>query len=492
MKKIISIILIGLLLICLWNPLTNIVKAEDNDWWNTDWEFRKEITINHDMVVSDIDNFPILFHNISSDFSYKPQDLGWDFVFISSDGTKQYNHEIEYYHRNTGELIAWVNISSLSSTEDTTLYIYYGNPSCSNQENVAGTWNSDFVGVWHCNNDVDNGIDDIKDSTAYNNHGTTQNMEYEDLVEGKISKAFNFDGNNEKVLVYDSQHNSLDLTDSMTLECWWNADDLSNSYNTLMGKSSEMGAYQYEYRIRDTMLTDNIYSLLTYGGLREDDKTHSTNTWYHGVVTLDSSNVIFYNEGAISTIHDSADLLSVYGQFGFGAAGDYGYYFTGIIDEVRVSKISRSENWIETSYNTMNNPSWFLEVGSEENKPEENNPPNAPDVNGPDRGNPEIEYEYTFNSTDPDGDPVMYFVDWGDNKTEWTEFSDSGQEILLKHTWLKNGDYLIRAKSKDINNAESDWTEIEMLIPRPRTTFYSLLSWLFNRFPLLERLLGII
>jgi len=120
-----------------------------------------------------------------------------------------------------------------------------------------------------------------------------------------------------------------------------------------------------------------------------------------------------------------------------------------------------------------------------------NNPPNPPEINGPDSGKPGIEYEYTFNSTDLNEDPVMYFIDWGDNTSEWTEYSDSGKEIMLKHNWTKKGDYTIKAKAKDVYGAESNWSEFKVTIPRTKTTTYLLFHWLFQRFPLLERLLSL-
>ncbi|GAH10053.1 unnamed protein product, partial [marine sediment metagenome] len=40
--------------------------------------------------------------------------------------------------------------------------------------------------------------------------------------------------------------------------------------------------------------------------------------------------------------------------------------------------------------------------------------PEAPIINGPSNGKPNTEYTFTFVSTDPEGDAVMYIVDWGD------------------------------------------------------------------------------
>ncbi len=118
-----------------------------------------------------------------------------------------------------------------------------------------------------------------------------------------------------------------------------------------------------------------------------------------------------------------------------------------------------------------------------------NNPPEAPLIDGPPSGKVDVEYEYTFNATDPEGDPVMYFIDWGDNDTEWTEFSDSGEEITLKHSWIEEGEYIIKVKAKDINDAESDLSEFEIEIPRTRASSYHCFEWLLERFSILKRLL---
>ena len=112
-----------------------------------------------------------------------------------------------------------------------------------------------------------------------------------------------------------------------------------------------------------------------------------------------------------------------------------------------------------------------------------NNPPEAPLIDGPPSGKVDVEYEYTFNATDPEGDPVMYFIDWGDNDTEWTEFSDSGEEITLNYQWFEKGDFNIRCKAKDPFGAESEWGELRVTMPKSHSW---LMNW-FERFPLLQK-----
>jgi len=114
-----------------------------------------------------------------------------------------------------------------------------------------------------------------------------------------------------------------------------------------------------------------------------------------------------------------------------------------------------------------------------------NNPPNKPLINGPKSGKPNTEYEFTFNSTDPNDDAVMYIIKWGDGNSEWTEYSDSGEEITLKHTWNSKGKFTIKAKAIDINESESEWSEFIVTMPRNKyiNSNFNLLGLLFDRFP---------
>ena len=86
-----------------------------------------------------------------------------------------------------------------------------------------------------------------------------------------------------------------------------------------------------------------------------------------------------------------------------------------------------------------------------------NNPPNAPTISGPDGGTPGEEYEYTFVATDPEGDKVRYFIEWGDGKTNETGYFASDVEVVVSHIWDEEGTYDIRAKAIDIHGAEGPW-----------------------------------
>jgi hypothetical protein len=120
-------------------------------------------------------------------------------------------------------------------------------------------------------------------------------------------------------------------------------------------------------------------------------------------------------------------------------------------------------------------------------------PPSAPVIDGPTSGGPEVELCWDFHSTDPDDDNVSYYVDWGDgNVVDWDGPFPSCQPILECHTYEEAKDYTITAKARDEHGVESTESTLIITIPRNRATTYLWYQWLFERFPLLERLLGLI
>ena len=146
------------------------------------------IVINHTKIDCTLTNFPVLISIIDTDLKDDAQDNGNDVVFTDGSGN-QLNHEIEYFDGGSGELVAWVNVTSLSSTSDTLLYMYYGNPDCDSMENVSGVWDSDFVMVQHLNET--SGIH--VDSTVFGNDGTAFNGVNQDAT-GVVDGADSFDG----------------------------------------------------------------------------------------------------------------------------------------------------------------------------------------------------------------------------------------------------------------------------------------------------------
>uniref|UniRef100_A0A7V3UZP8 PKD domain-containing protein n=1 Tax=candidate division WOR-3 bacterium TaxID=2052148 RepID=A0A7V3UZP8_UNCW3 len=73
-------------------------------------------------------------------------------------------------------------------------------------------------------------------------------------------------------------------------------------------------------------------------------------------------------------------------------------------------------------------------------------------------------------SVDPEDNVITYYIDWGDTtKPGWSPFFQSGETIARSHIYVDTGIYFIRAKARDIDRAESGWSDTFRLIIEPDT-----------------------
>lgn len=125
-----------------------------------------------------------------------------------------------------------------------------------------------------------------------------------------------------------------------------------------------------------------------------------------------------------------------------------------------------------------------------------NNPPEVPNIDGTTNGNAGTKYTYTFNSVDPDGDNVFYYVKWGDGHTEvWDGPHASGVSVNIDHTYTKEGTFTIEAKANDIYNEESGWASLTVTMPRTKsisnTFLLNILKQISQTFPIFNKILNL-
>ncbi|MFB3112800.1 MAG: DUF2341 domain-containing protein, partial [Gemmatimonadales bacterium] len=332
-------------------------------WYPGGWLYRKPVSIGDGNVPSDVTNFPVLVSIPSdTDLAADAQPDFDDILFTASDGTTKLSHEIEKYNATTGELVAWVKVPTVSSTADTILYMYYGNSSAASQQDPTGVWSNGYVGVWHLH-------DNFLDSSVPNNNGTNSGSTN---TGGKIGDGSDFlPSNTAGVDVLDSA--TLDLNSTVTVSVWFNprAVPLSTSYQRLVVKSTPTNASPYTMY---GLLFDNVGHLraeVASGGLQnaiEGTTPVQAGTWQYGTMTYDGTDLKLYWNGGEdqtpTTFSGSIDLNDE--PLTMGKAGFDSQYFDGKLDEVRVSSVQRSTDWIATEFNNQDDPANFYLVCGEE------------------------------------------------------------------------------------------------------------------------------
>jgi outer membrane protein assembly factor BamB len=123
----------------------------------------------------------------------------------------------------------------------------------------------------------------------------------------------------------------------------------------------------------------------------------------------------------------------------------------------------------------------------------ENDPPEIPLITGKLTGNTGVEYNFTIVTSDPDGDNVSYWIDWGDGKNSgWLGMYESDVEINESHIWNDDGKYTVRVKARDQYATESDWATLEVTMPKIyiHNPILELLMKIVKCFPFFEKILN--
>jgi hypothetical protein len=91
--------------------------------------------------------------------------------------------------------------------------------------------------------------------------------------------------------------------------------------------------------------------------------------------------------------------------------------------------------------------------------PQTNNAPNKPaPPTGPTNGVSNVLYNYSGNTTDPNGDAISYQFDWGDGTfSNWLGPYPSGTTVESPHAWTYGGTYNLKLRAKDATD-EGPWS----------------------------------
>lgn len=181
------------------------INSGGSNWYSSAWSYRKPITINATQVSgsSNLTNFPVLI-SLSSDsnLASSAQAGGNDILFTDSSGINKLPHEIESYNSSTGQLVAWVQVPTLSPTSNTVLYMYYGNSSVGSQQNPTAVWDSNYKSVYHLSQNPGGTAPQLTDSTGNANSltvqtGTQGSQANASSVTGEIGNAVYFPTSNQ-------------------------------------------------------------------------------------------------------------------------------------------------------------------------------------------------------------------------------------------------------------------------------------------------------
>jgi len=346
----------------------NVMEFEPN-WIDLAFQKRIPLTINTGQVPSTQNDFPLLFNDTYSDLI---GEVEGELRFAGNDAV-ELPYEIQKFDSITGKLIAWAKKPKVSDGDF--IGIYFDNPAASDAQNPAAVW-SDYGAVYHMNQSSF-GVDSILDSTVNDNKGSTSGSPTS--VPGQIGDAYR---TNSGGIVTIPTSPSVDIGGgSFTVEAWIETFGAGFTFFGVIEKKidfngSHIGwqlhndfrqeASGLQFRLNNgTTINDEV---MTNGGPARSILRN--NGLHHVAFTFDSATT------------DSAAYID-------GVPGDIDPYlkvpvdFTNtepvvfgrttnpdmILDEVRLSSVLKTADYMTTSFNNQSNPSTFYTTGAVESAP---------------------------------------------------------------------------------------------------------------------------
>ncbi len=145
--------------------------AQLHAWWNEDWSFRKEVTLDAGApelgLEEGVADVPVLLRFHSGNFSYffDVKEGAADLRVVAGDDVTPLKHDVESWDPINELGLVWVRVPRLAAGGQESIYVYYGNQLANAGDDPAGVSDDDTVVRLDFA-----GKGTPRDTTAYGNH----------------------------------------------------------------------------------------------------------------------------------------------------------------------------------------------------------------------------------------------------------------------------------------------------------------------------------
>lgn len=326
----------------LWLAFCLVIPAVSQAWWNDDWNFRKQLTVN---ASASAQNIPVLVRLHTGNFNYF-HDLkadGGDLRFVAADDKTLLKFHIEKFDVANEMALIWVRLPEVKAGQK--LWMYYGNAGASSVADAAGTYDAAQALVYHFE-----AQGAPKDATS-NGHQPTQ-FTAQPNPASLVGAGLKFSGN-AMLQVPATDGLAIDPAKGWTFSSWIKLDG-AQSDSCVMQLSSIL-----------TLGIDGTSPYARYGTQTAHGSPLTAGEWHHLSVAVDKDHVVLYVDGKEAG-NISGTVVPAQGLMVMGASSAGGHYFTGEMDEAQVSATARSADWIKLAAEGQGTNTNFVALGADE------------------------------------------------------------------------------------------------------------------------------
>jgi hypothetical protein len=264
------------------------------------------------------------------------------------------NYEIDTWNPG-GNSTLWLNVPLLANS-NTSVYAFWGNENATvpaSQTN-GSVWDTNvFVAVWHLNELTNGLINNFRDSTTFQWHSTNQDVAWmPSQMVGQVGYGQYFEcnssGNGTNITFPANTFIGNAIATNYTFSMWAKSPFGTNVSNTFISRSSigslnqsltnvmrwRTGTIQYIGPGGICIITSNTWNMLAW----QSESLQLGRVFANG---LGSTNFVITNSPSLS----AASIFSLGGLVFLSTSAG--------MDEVRISRIAQSSNWLWASWSTV-------------------------------------------------------------------------------------------------------------------------------------------
>ncbi len=324
--------------------------------------YHRSLTIDYTLCGgSDCHDFPVLVSithatlRTVANGGHVCRNDGYDILFFKDPGEiYELNWEIESYDGFSGVLVAWLKLSTISSSSDTIFYMRYGETSITTFHGGASgsVWNSYYRAVYHLGSSL------TADATT--NALTLTNHNHVNQADGKIGGGAMFSSGSFQSMTRDSPTGLPVGTAERSMTCWFKMG--ANQAHEFLGYGNNVGIgtytrFSFFYTGSDVLCLEVSGSSAGFAWIYDTNWHKITAVLPAGANNLDQ--VLIYFDGVLQTVvSSSAVLVTTNTQLALGQIPEYllDSFYTGMLDEVRIMNTGITADWEKTEYNNQNDP----------------------------------------------------------------------------------------------------------------------------------------
>lgn len=284
-----------------------------------------------------VQEFPLLvrLHKDFFNFAEARAD-GSDLRFATAAGAPL-AYQIEAWDAARGFAEVWVRVPAIRGNERQELKLFWGKADAASESSGAAVFNdaNGYVGVWHMNDPVRDEVGMLQSKDT----GTSP-------ADGMIGAARRFPGG-AGIFCGDKITNLPSGAGAHSTEAWFRAEK-PNAPLIGWGNEQAQGKVVLQFRSPPHMRADCYFS----GGDVASVSRLTPGEWTHVVHTFEQGEARMYVNGKLDgTNARKGNSMAIKSPARLWIGGWYNNYeFTGELDEVRLSKVVRSADWVKLQY----------------------------------------------------------------------------------------------------------------------------------------------